>query len=183
MNLRLLKVGKQVFGIGLLFAGSAHASPQAVVNPRANPVSAEGSKENGKPSTPAPVVIDCPTRGLSAPQVPAKSGRHTVLLTWKANAPYAHAAGYCLYRRRDNKGIPSRIADCGDCQLVSDKSIPGTRCVDDRVEDNATYFYVVTAATAGGSISPGSNEARAEIHINDIPKASSAPQYPLCRSK
>jgi hypothetical protein len=159
------------------------APAQASLYLKANSQPPKNATQPAKPPYPPATQIDCPAAGSLNIPIQEKPIPHpTVLLTWNANAPYPHAAGYCLYRSR-TKGIPKRLSDCKDCQLVTEKSILGTGCIDDRVEEKATYYYVVTAATLNKSISLASNEATASVRLNDNPQAVPKSSYPFCRSK
>jgi hypothetical protein len=153
-------------------------------NTMANDGMADGEKKPTKPavsSTPQP--IKCPVTGLSTPVIPPQStGHHTVILTWKPSPDTAKTVGYCVYRRKKTS-IPSKVSLCTDCQVVSEVSISGTGCIDDRVEDNSTYHYVVTAANQAGVISSASNEATAEIPLKENPNPPSASSYPVCKLK
>jgi len=154
-----------------------------VALPMALGVAQPPPQKNSKPATPNPVA--CPVVGLSAPPIPQQpAGHHTVTLTWKANAPSTNrtrnAVGYCLYRRK-TPGIPKKLSDCKDCELVNPAPVTGTGCVDDLVQDGVTYHYVVTAANEFSSISEASNEAPAPIPLTESPKAGPASSYPLCR--
>lgn len=138
-------------------------------------------KKNTKPPAPSlPPPIPCPTKNPLRPTIPPQSPLpHTVLLTWKASADSARIAGYCLYRR-ENPKIPATISDCLDCQLVSEVSLATNGCVDDRVENDKTYYYVVVAAVSATMLSRTSNEATAKIPRES--STSPAPSsYPLCR--
>jgi hypothetical protein len=127
-----------------------------------------------------PSPVPCPTTNPLRPIIPSQPfPHHTVLLTWKAVADSARIAGYCLYRS-ENPKIPPTISDCLDCQLVTDRSLTTTGCVDDRVENDKTYYYVVVSAASAILVSRASNEATAKV-----PKEGNAPpttsSYPLCR--
>jgi len=97
----------------------------------------------------------CPAAGLAPLQpLPYKTGHHKVTLTWHASVPPTNpnltAVGYCLYRSK-KKNVARKSATCSDCERVTPTSIARTGCVDDLVEDGATYYYVATAIAPGGS--------------------------------
>lgn len=125
------------------------------------------------------VPLVCPTLGSSgeAPATPAE-GKHRVILSWKASAPvdskHAAAMGYCIYRGVKHKD-PSP-------ELVNSMPFPGTRCMDDVVQNDKKYYYVVRAISAKGVTSIVSNEAPASIpaHSQTNPTVSGA-SAPLCR--
>jgi len=147
----------------------------------AKKVESSKDKKNTKPAvfTP-PLPIPCPSRNPLKPATPPQSLLpHTVLLTWKGVADNARIAGYCLYRS-ENPKIPPVLSECLDCQLVSELSLTTTGCVDDRVENDKTYYYVVVSAASATVLSRASNQATAKIpkESNASPVTSS---YPLCR--
>jgi hypothetical protein len=183
-----------VVALGLFPARPANA--QTTLTLRANLPTEGTSKESGKkqvasagqPSAekaqpPAPPA--CPTFKLTAPTIPATSkGNHSVTLSWQASATKVEAAnnavGYCVFRRK-MPGISKKISDCIDCQLVTENAIAGTGCIDNRVEDNKKYYYVVTyyvkpQGAGNGAISDVSNEALADTAKPEP----TAPPYPPC---
>lgn len=127
-------------------------------------------------STPS---LRCPTIGLARAQPAplAKSG-HRVTLSWKPSAPansrHDAAVGYCIYRSVKRKD-PSP-------ELVNSVPFAGTTCLDDWVENNGTYYYVVKAINAKGRTSVNSNEVIAAIPgANQTSAPSSGVLAPLCR--
>jgi fibronectin type 3 domain-containing protein len=82
--------------------------------------------------------------------------------------------GYCIYRGVKHKD-PSP-------ELVNSMPFPGTRCMDDVVQNDKKYYYVVRAISAKGVTSIVSNEAPASIpaHSQTNPTVSGA-SAPLCR--
>lgn len=130
-------------------------------------------------------LVDCPkSKGAILPSSPQTS-HHKVILTWNPNPPSKDpsiaAAGYCLYRivTQDPKSIKK---DCGDCEQVNQKSIKGTACVDDVVQDGTTYVYVATAVNKFGIPSGLSNTSLAPIPSSPDVKVPVTPNtYPRCR--
>ncbi len=132
-----------------------------------------------------PVLVDCPkSKGAILPASPQTS-HHKVILTWNANPPSNDpsiaAAGYCLYRI-PKQNLKKRDKDCTLCEQVNQKSISGTACVDDVVQDGTTYVYVATAVNKYGQPSGLSNETLAPIPPTAAVKGPVFPNsYPLCR--
>jgi hypothetical protein len=136
-----------------------------------------------------PKVLLCPSAGLPTMQVSqAGRGHHKVFLTWIGSAhsddPNQNPVGYCLYRSREQKAAREKPT-CEQCEQVNSIPVPitCTRCVDGLVEDNVTYYYVVTAINENGILSSASNEAPAEIPVasqaNSV--AAQSPPPPSCR--
>jgi hypothetical protein len=90
--------------------------------------------------------------------------------------------GYCLYRTQK----PGKAKDCPEkypnCEQVNVVPVRGTRCVDEVVRDNSTYYYVAIAITSTDT-STTSEEAIAEVPAagkrNQPP--TDADSYPACR--
>ncbi len=186
--------------VGLALFPAGRADGQATLKLGAN-LPMEGASNNsgkkqlatGQPAAaqgPPLAPPACPTFKLTAPKIPATSmGHHSVTLSWEASATNVdqtkNAVGYCVYRR-ETPGIPGinikkRISECLNCQLVTETAIPGMGCVDDRVEDNKKYDYVVTyyvkpQGANDGAISDVSNEAMADTSK----PGPAAPSYPSC---
>lgn len=130
----------------------------------------------------------CPEAGIPAPHKSSARSNHKVTLTWKTSVPGkpggSEPVGYCLYRSKKQglakmaMAIPN--AHCGGCEQVNRIPIAGTGCVDELVEDNATYYYVVTAIASSGLTSSSSDETIAIVprhkHAGAVP-----PTYPSCR--
>jgi len=180
-----------VFAVSLQIDFAVAQAPPALEANRSvanNSMANDGTgSDQKKPTKPAvsstPQPIKCPIIGLSTPVIPRQStGHHTVILTWKPSPDTAKTVGYCVYRRK-KPSIPSKVSQCTDCQVVSEVSIAGTGCIDDRVEDNSTYYYVVTAANQAGVISSASNEATAAIPLKENPNPPPASSYPVCKLK
>ena len=128
----------------------------------------------------------CPPAGSPMLQPSASgTGHHKVVLTWNASAPSARPggdiAGYCLYRS-GKQDVAKKNATCSDCEQINTIPVAGTGCVDDLVQDDALYYYVVTAVNAEGTRSMSSNEIPVEIKASKQNAGSiSASSYPLCR--
>jgi hypothetical protein len=157
--------------------------------PSANLQSAETPKRNGTLAAAAePALPSCPPAGLpTLPASPQTTGHHKVTLAWNASAPSSNsdtkAVGYCLYRSK-KQNAAKQNATCSDCEQINPIAIADTGCVDDLVEDGATYYYVVAAINAKGKISPASNEILARVPLNtERANSVSVGSYPLCRAK
>jgi len=153
----------------------------------ANTRSAKTPKGKGTlPAAAEPKLPPCPPADLPTLQPsPEKTGHHKVTLSWNASAPSANsesnAVGYCLYRRK-KQDAAKQSDKCSDCEQINSTPVAGTACVDDLVEDGATYSYVVIAVSAKGRPSSPSNEASAQIpptkeSTSSVPMGS----YPRCR--
>jgi hypothetical protein len=134
-----------------------------------------------------PPIPGCPPAGspMLQPSAP-HTGHHKVILTWNPSAPSPHPednpVGYCLYRS-PTKGAALKNATCSNCEQINLVPVVGTACVDDLVQDGATYFYVATAINVNKIRSVSSNEIIVPIPAS--PKVSSASMptsYPLCRA-
>jgi hypothetical protein len=94
--------------------------------------------------------------------------------------------GYCLYRSKTPDAATRYLAEhrkCDDCVLLNATPFAGTICVDDHVQDGATYYYVATAINKNGIPSSPSNEPPpARIPIKEIVTSSSVVSYPLCQA-
>ena len=139
-----------------------------------------------KALTPRPPLPPCPPAGLPILQPSAPhTGHHKVILTWNASAPSPHpednAVGYCLYRS-PTKGAALKNATCGNCEQINLVPVVGTACVDDLVQDGATYFYVATAINTNKIRSASSNEILVPIPPSPKSSGASVPNYPLCRA-
>ncbi|MFZ3342544.1 MAG: hypothetical protein WA609_07500 [Terriglobales bacterium] len=173
----------------MLALQTGFAVAQIPLNSKANLAVVEGQKKSTNTSVSATTKPkECPTGFLFTPlKPPQPSGHHTVTLKWKANEPtidpVKNVVGYCLYRRKAQGLLPNEILKCKGCQLVSPMPIAGTGCVDDRVEDDSTYYYVVTAVNVRGAMSLSSNEAAAKIGAEESTKPAVASSYPFCRAK
>src|SRR5216683_4620149 len=150
-------------------------------------------KRSGVPPAAAgPRLPLCPAAGLPMLQPSPLTGHHKVSLSWNASAPSGNsegkAVGYCLYRSKKEKVAKQSLkkpnARCSDCEQINSVAVAGTGCVDDLVEDGATYHYIATAINVLGNTSSSSEEALAQIPLN---KESAIPvsktSYPFCRAK
>ena len=152
-----------------------------------------GNPEVGEmmPAVSQQALPACPAQGVSTLQPSAsKPGHHKVTLSWKASAPSvkpeAEAVGYCVYRSKSRSSVTQYLTKqtrkCADCELVNATAFDGTTCVDDLVQDEATYYYVVTAVNSNGSPSPPSNETLARIPDKASISSSVVASYPSCRA-
>jgi len=153
----------------------------------------------------APTTIETPEKSVVQPLPPCPlagakranmvSGRHKVILSWIPSVPSTWlrrgVIGYCVYRNRTtfaprtskaSKALPNKSFMCSDCELINSTPFDGVACVDDLVEDGASYYYVVTAINAHGKIISPSNEIPATVPTTKEPTSSAtAGSYPLCR--
>ena len=172
----ILGVFQSITAIGQVSRGSS-----------ANLQSAEAPKGNGTlPAAVEPRLPACPAAGLPTLQSsPQLTGHHKVALSWNASAPAVNpeskAVGYCLYRSK-KQHTAKQSPTCSDCEQINSIAVAGTSCVDDLVEDGATYYYVVTAINGKGKTSSSSNEIPAQIpHNKESANSVSMSSYPLCR--
>jgi len=135
-----------------------------------------------------PVLRHCPDAPY--PMLQAKNpaiGDHRVFLKWNASTsasgPDPKELGYCLYRTQK----PGRAKDCpkkyAECEQVNVVPVSGTRCVDELVKDNSTYYYVAIAITSTDTSST-SEEAIADVPAAGklSPPPLDASFYPACRT-
>jgi hypothetical protein len=163
---------------GLLQTGCT--SSRVSSSPTSAPHPAAALRQAGiAPGTPPAAILVCPNLGSSTvrPTLQATGG-HRVILSWKASAPadskHGDAKGYCVYRGIKRKD-PAPV-------LVNSVPFPGTSCMDDLVDSDKKYYYVVRAISAKGITSIVSNEVPVAIPISrpghpSLPRAS----VPLCR--
>lgn len=129
------------------------------------------------PSAPYPVLK------VSTPGV----GHHRVFLSWDASSSSIRSGGahvgYCLYRSQ-KKGAANKSATCPDCEQVTADPVRSTRCVDNVVRDQTTYYYVAIAITSIGRTSSPTKEAIAKVPVAGRPNAApaDATAYPACRA-
>lgn len=164
------------YGIWLL-TSSGGASAHATMATRSASKAEELLLQAAKPHP-----GDCPPKAAVAP---VSTSHHKVILTWNANPPSTDpsvaAAGYCLYRIA-NPDLNKIQKDCANCEQVNQKSIKGTGCVDDVVQDGTTYVYVTTAVNSKGKPSGLSNTTVAPIPSSPEVKVPIIPNsYPRCR--
>lgn len=157
-----------------------------------NQQSMENAKKRVAPLSAAQAVTLCPQPAGHAPKAPQPgTGHHTVTLTWNASAPSpnpeSNAVGYCLYRGKEKKEAKrgknggKQIPTFGELGQINSVPIAGTGCVDDLVEDGATYDYVVKAVNAKGIPSGPSNYASAMIPVGKRSNPLPLRQFPSCR--
>jgi hypothetical protein len=112
------------------------------------------------------------------------TGHHRVILTWDASEtspiPQDNAVGYCIYRSK-KKGVARKTPNCNDCEQVNLIPVKTTKCIDDRVQDRATYYYVVAAISREGALSSSSNEILVPIPPGKKHKSDTESSYPFCR--
>jgi|SRR5579863_7268794 len=171
------------FAFVLILAGAlliACASCRGAQSPASSPQLPTASKQ--APALPSPSSsssLVCPTRGSSLVQEPLSANvGHHVILSWKSSAPpnakRGAAVGYCIYRVEASRD-PSP-------KLVNSIPFPGTRCMDDWVENSGKYTYVVRAITVRRVESGPSNVISVVIPSSKPGNSSaSAISAPLCR--
>jgi hypothetical protein len=178
-----------MMGVFQTVCPACHVSP----GPSEKLQSAEPLKEKVTSLAKVPPALPlCPPPGHTPVQPSQlRTGHHRVILSWNASAPSpsqgSKAVGYCVYRRKERKKKTKNAATlklpCGECEKVNSVPIVGTSCVDDVVENDATYYYAVTAINAKGMPSTPSNVATAvippETQISSVPVSSPPP--PSCR--
>jgi hypothetical protein len=154
---------------------------------RADPQSAPAERERGT-APPKPVLPPCPSAPISMlPASAPGTGHHKVFLTWNASAssgqPGASTIGYCLYRSQ-KEGNAKKFPKCPDCEQVNLRPMLGSRCMDNLVKDQTTYYYVAIAINSGNGNSSPTNEAIAQIPEAGQKKAAppDAASYPSCRA-
>jgi hypothetical protein len=129
------------------------------------------------PACPAVNILSAPSRHYSS--------RRKVILSWNASAPAQKpqdaVVGYCLYRSKMQDAAHLQPT-CNQCEQINRVPVNGISCVDDLVEDKATYYYVVTAVNSQGTASKPSNEASAQILDPKKPAANDAGTVPSCRA-
>jgi len=142
--------------------------------------------EKMAPSLISGSVPHCPPAGSPILQPSASTGHHSVILSWNASAPSSrpedNAVGYCLYRSA-TKNAAKQNPVCGGCEQINVAPVAATGCVDDLVQDGASYYYVVTAINERGVLSSSSNEI--SVPIPSSRKASPSEivgKYPSCRA-
>ena len=143
-----------------------------------------GSKPHGKTPTYTDNRISEPLICPAAGSRPAASikGHHSVILTWKASRGN-NVVGYCLFRSA-RPGVatskPNTSFRCAGCEQINSIPVVPTGCVDNRVPDDSTYFYVATAFDGKQLLSSASNEVRAKVPGSPAPPSQTSP-YDLCQ--
>jgi hypothetical protein len=142
-------------------------------------VSTAGRKPPAPPSPSPNSSLACPMLGSPLVQepLPGNAG-HRVILSWKASAPpnakHGAAVGYCIYRGEGKRDLFPK--------LINSTPFPGTRCMDDWVENGAKYTYVVRAISMRRVESGPSNVISVVIPASKPGNSSaSAISDPLCR--
>lgn len=172
-----------LIGVGF---GASRASGQARSGSSANLRSLQNTTARPQSQT-ASSLPGCPPAGLLPVQPSGHYSTHKVILSWNASphSPTTQkvAVGYCLYRSKKKDAVRERPT-CRKCQQINTVPVVSTSCVDDLVEDNATYYYAVTAVNADGYASAPSNEAIAHISIKNLAgsAAATSPPAPTCRA-
>lgn len=163
----------------ILFSACSRTS---VPNTRVRSLAAEAS--SAAPVSGAPKLPSCPPAGTPMLRANDRTGHHKILLSWNASAPSTkpenNAVGYCLYRSK-KKHAARKNPLCRDCEQVNSVPLSGAGCVDDLVQDDVTYYYVVTAIDQHGSLSSASNEIVASIPSRNKAGRSFVSSPPRCR--
>jgi len=173
-----------VLTLFLLVGSESTIATEAGAGFGAKPASAISSKKHQPQTSTSPPK--CPPAGLPSLQPSNAQSRHTVILSWNAsthsNKPQSVAVGYCLYRSKDLDAI-QKSPTCAKCQRLNETPVVATSCVDDLVENQATYYYVATALNADGHSSFPSNQATANIPKDDQtgPATGTSPPPQVCR--
>jgi hypothetical protein len=171
------------FAFVVIMAGAlltACTSCRGAQSPASSSQVSTASRQPPTPPNPSPnSSLVCPMLGSSLVQEPLSANKgHHVILSWKASAPpnakHGAAVGYCIYRgegRRDP--LP---------KLVNSIPFPGTRCMDDWVENSGKYTYVIRAISVRRVESGPSNVISVVIPSSKPGNSSaSAISAPLCR--
>ena len=172
-----------VFACAIVGLNSCKQYSDSYRDPAAH-INQEVVGENRNPRT-LPPCPDAPYVKLNAKD-PA-TGHHRVFLkwnpSWSTNGSDPNMLGYCLYRTQ----TAGKAKDCPTkypkCEQVNAVPIRGTRCVDELVKDNTTYYYVAIGINSANAISTTSEEAIAEVpaagKVNPPPPG--ADSYLPCR--
>ena len=187
-----MRLGSRIaFGVLLMAVGTLFVTAVAIrflAAPSHAPLPAERTITSARPSpaTSRFTLPPCPPAGLAMLQASSQTGHHKVILSWNASAPSpapdSKAVGYCLYRSKTEHAAKQNPT-CGNCEQINSTPIVGIGCVDDLVQDSATYYYVATAINAKGNISVSSNETIAQIPPGTKAASShAAGSYPGCRA-
>jgi hypothetical protein len=149
-NANVTITGVTVSGSG--FSASGGSNVTLVPNQSETVTVNFNPKSKGSLSGALTVSSNAPTVKIELGGTGIQGGNHSVGLTWTAST--SPAIGYFIYRRTGTSGPFSRL----------DSSIdPLTSFTDNNVIDGATYFYVVTAVSAGDTESQFSDEVSVTI--------------------
>ncbi len=174
-----------VLVIACALTGGIACSRDPVTRVRLRLDDAPGAQKSA--AVPESSVLRCPPAGVAPLRPSASTGHHRVILSWNASAPSSrpenNAVAYCLYRST-TKNAARQNPVCTGCEQINATPVAATGCVDDLVQDGASYFYVVTAISAGGVLSPSSNEIPVPIPSERQASPSGAVgKYPSCRAQ
>jgi len=177
-RLRLSAKGlKVLLGFTLLLLSGCKRSAQENSLPEA----VQGKANRQAQTTPLPLP-DCDPSPNNA-ESSKVTGHHQVVLTWNASpssiGPSDQAIGYCIYRTRNADITSKDLGHCENCTRLNRRPIFGIGCVDNRVEDGTTYYYVAAAISARARVNRFSNKTTAKIPANSQPRSSNT-LYPLC---
>jgi len=134
----------------------------------------------------APFVARASAHHTEAKAPANDRGHHRVFLSWNASTPTqndkAKDVGYCVYRRKlrshEQNLVNNSVTqqDIDKLEVLTQKAIGATSCVDTAVEDGATYEYTARAVNRNGQPSKGwSNKATASIPPSDQPNSTPLP--------
>jgi hypothetical protein len=144
-------------------------------------------QDKTSPASRPPEPLKCPSTSFK-PLAPSatQTGHHRVFLRWDASKPSkaapAEAVGYCIYRSA-TKDVAKKNPTCPGCEQVNVYPIRGTTCVDELVQDGATYYYVAAAITQNRDLSKSSNEVKVLIPaLAELVGQPPPGPYPSCRA-
>ena len=149
--------------------------------------SVESGKSKGTVTGTADSDLVCPATHPPRQPSPAGTGPHKVILSWKAStysSPESKPFGYCVYRSETKNAAKRNPTDptCSDCVQINSVPVKNTACVDDLVQNDVKYYYVVTAINAAGKTSDPSNETPAKIpNTKESNNPANVDNPPLCR--
>ena len=133
------------------------------------------------------ILPHCPSAPASALHASAQTGHRRMFLSWNASSSAGvqnnSTTGYCIYRTQR----PARARDCpkySGCEEVNVIPVRNTRCVDDLVKDDTTYYYVALAINSASNSSLASDEAIAQVPVagEQKPRPPVSDSYPSCRT-
>lgn len=176
LNTRFLPV---VALLALVTLQSGCKSSPVASSPASISRSRDTFRQPGIPPGNSHASLVCPPVDSSTPpSVPQSKDGHRVILSWTASAPadskHAAAVGYCVYRGTERNPPPT--------ERVNVSPFPGTKCMDDLVENGKKYYYVVRAINAIGVTSTVSKASPASIPSSPRRNPGvSGDAVPLCR--